>query len=75
MRKIRKIRKMYEVVTNDNLQLPVCIGTLEECSAYVGIKPGSAKRQMSSIKGGYLKANKMPYRIMPLNFTDEVAQA
>lgn len=44
---MRKYQQLYVVTTNDELELPKFVGTMAECSAYLGRKSSDLRIQMS----------------------------
>lgn len=50
MARERRRTVWYMVIENDDTELPVLVGTLKECSDYVGISEVSIKSQISNHK-------------------------
>lgn len=44
---------LYMVVKNDGLELPLIVGTLKECSEYLGITENTFKSTISHHKNKY----------------------
>lgn len=68
----RNYLKLYAVVSNDEFELPMCIGTIHEISEYLGITANRVRVQMSVHDAPYNHKWASYFKIINLNLKERV---
>lgn len=65
---------IYAVVTNDDYEIPLCVGPLHECAEYMGVTMSGLRSLMYYHRRNISQSWSGEYRIVDLKFKERIIE-